>query len=111
MAPKYLESEYQREKKPMSQQGQKDVRVTARVSAKVRDTLQEAAELSGATLNQFVVQAALKEAQKVLEEQRTIELSNADAERIFELLENPPKASEKLKAAFEKHAIFVRENH
>jgi uncharacterized protein (DUF1778 family) len=95
----------------MSQQGQKDVRVTARVSAKVRETLQEAAELSGATLNQFVVQAALKEAQKILEEQRVIELSNADAERIFELLENPPKPSEKLKAAFEKHAIFFRENH
>lgn len=95
----------------MSQQGQKDVRVTARVSAKVRDTLQEAAELSGATLNQFVVQAALKEAHKILEEQRTIELSKADAERIFDLLENPPKASDKLKVAFEKHAIFVRENH
>ncbi|MFB2935462.1 DUF1778 domain-containing protein [Aerosakkonemataceae cyanobacterium BLCC-F154] len=95
----------------MSQQKQKEVRVTARVSAKVRETLQEAAELSGSTLNQFVVQAALKEAQKILEEQRVIELSNADADRIFELLENPPKASEKLKAAFEKHAIFFRENH
>ncbi|MFB2881242.1 DUF1778 domain-containing protein [Floridanema aerugineum] len=95
----------------MSQQKQKDVRVTARVSAKVRETLQEAAELSGASLNQFVVQAALKEAHKVLEEQKTIELSNADADRIFELLENPPKASDKLKAAFEKHAIFFRENH
>lgn len=95
----------------MSQQKQKDVRVTARVSAKVRDTLQEAAELSGATLNQFVVQAALKEGQKILEEQRVIELSNADADRIFELLENPPKASDKLKAAFEKHAIFLRKNH
>lgn len=93
----------------MSQQGQKDVRVTARVPEKVRETLEEAAELSGATLNQFVVQAALKEAQKVLEEQKTIELSEADAERIFELLENPPTASEKLKAALDKHADFFRD--
>ena len=39
-------------------------RITARVPQKVQDTLQQAAELVGATLNQFVVQAKLSEAAK-----------------------------------------------
>jgi len=33
-------------------------RITARVSDRVRDTLEQAAELLGATVNQFVVQTA-----------------------------------------------------
>ena len=37
-------------------------RITARVSDKVRATLEQAAELLGATVNQFVVQAAYEEA-------------------------------------------------
>jgi len=38
-------------------------RITARVSDSVRDTLEQAAELLGATVNQFVVQTAYVEAQ------------------------------------------------
>jgi uncharacterized protein (DUF1778 family) len=34
-------------------------------------------------LNQFVVQAALKEANKILEEERVIVLSERDADKIF----------------------------
>ena len=42
-------------------------RITARVSDKVRVTLEQAAELSGATVNQFVVQTAYQEAQPILD--------------------------------------------
>ena len=42
-------------------------RITARVSDKVRVTLEQAAELLGATVNQFVVQTAYQEAQRVIE--------------------------------------------
>jgi len=42
-------------------------RITARVSGSVRDTLEQAAELLGATVNQFVVQTAYVEAQRVIE--------------------------------------------
>ncbi|WP_017741681.1 DUF1778 domain-containing protein [Scytonema hofmannii] len=38
------------------------VRVTARIPVSVQEILTRFAELSGATLNQFMVQAALKEA-------------------------------------------------
>ena len=50
-------------------------RITARVSDKVRVTLEQAAELLGSTVNQFVVQTAYQEAQRVLERESVIRLS------------------------------------
>jgi uncharacterized protein (DUF1778 family) len=93
----------------MSKRLKNDERVTARISASVKETLQQAADLSGATLNQFLVQSALKEAQRILEAERTIILSQQDADKVFHLIENPPIVRDKLKAAFEKHEQFFRE--
>lgn len=83
----------------MSSSSQNDERVTARVSASVKETLQAAANLSGGTLNQFLVQAALKEAQKILEVERGIALSQQDADKVFQLMENPPAVNQNLKAS------------
>ncbi|HEV7925271.1 MAG TPA: DUF1778 domain-containing protein [Verrucomicrobiae bacterium] len=74
-------------------------RITARVSDNVRDTLEQAAELLGATVNQFVVQTAYQEAQRVLERETIIRLSQKDARKILSLLDNPPKPNHRLKAA------------
>lgn len=79
------------------------IRITARVPAGLRATLEEPAELSGATLNQFVVQAAAERAQVVLERETTIRLSREDAKAVLALLDNPPKPNQALKAAV---AIF-----
>ena len=46
----------------------KSERVTARISEDVKQILQQAAALSGATLNQFLVQAALEKAQRMIEQ-------------------------------------------
>jgi uncharacterized protein (DUF1778 family) len=51
-------------------------RITARVPAEVRATLEQAARLQGATLNQFVVQSAFQEAQRILERETVIQLPN-----------------------------------
>lgn len=83
-----------------------DARVTARIPLTVKETLQKAADLSGATLNQFLVQAALKEAYQLLEAERVIALSEKDAQTVFSLLENPPEPNLRLKAAVEKHKAF-----
>lgn len=88
-----------------------DARVTARIPLNVKETIQEAADLSGTTLNQFLVQAALKEAHQILEAERVITLSQKDAQTIFSLLENPPEPNMQLKAAVEKHKAFFLENH
>ncbi|KJH69861.1 type II toxin-antitoxin system TacA family antitoxin [Aliterella atlantica] len=89
----------------------KETRITARVTPRVQATLQEAAELSGATINQFIVQAALKEAHRVLEAERIITLSARDAETVFNLIENPPAPNELLKAAALKHKQYFSESN
>jgi uncharacterized protein (DUF1778 family) len=43
------------------------MRITARFTETMRDTMEQAAELMGSTLNQFMVQIAYLEAQRVIE--------------------------------------------
>lgn len=74
-------------------------RITARVSDAVRVTLEQAAELSGATVNQFVVQTAYQEAQRLIERESVIRLSQKDARKILILLDNPPRPNKRLKEA------------
>ena len=84
-------------------------RITARVSDTVRDTLEQAAELLGATVNQFVVQSAYVEAQRVIERESVIRLSQKDAHQVLALLDHPPKANRRLKAAVKAFKETVRE--
>jgi uncharacterized protein (DUF1778 family) len=83
-------------------------RITARVSDDVRNTLEQAAELLGATVNHFVVQTAYEEAQRVIERESVIRLSQKDARMIFSLLDNPPKANSRLKDAVKRFKGTVR---
>ncbi|MCC7484476.1 MAG: DUF1778 domain-containing protein [Burkholderiales bacterium] len=78
-------------------------RITARVPQNVQDTLQQAADLLGATLNQFVVQAALTEAQRVIERDRVIRLSGNDAALLLDMLEKPPAPNARLRKAFQSY--------
>jgi uncharacterized protein (DUF1778 family) len=84
-------------------------RITARVSDKVRVTLEQAAELLGVTMNQFVVQTAYVEAQRVIERESVIRLSQKDARKILALLDNPPKANKRLKDAVKEFKDTVPE--
>jgi uncharacterized protein (DUF1778 family) len=83
-------------------------RITARVSDSVRVTLEQAAELLGSTVNQFVVQTAYQEAQRVIERETVIRLSQKDARKVLFLLDNPPKANKRLKAAVKAFKGTVR---
>lgn len=88
-----------------------DSRVTARLPASVKETLQKAADLTGATLNQFMVAAAVKEAQAVIEQEQVIRLSSEDGDKIFSLIENPPAPNEQLRAAIARHRAFLDETN
>ena len=83
-------------------------RITARVSGSVRATLEQAAELLGATVNQFVVQTAYQEAQRILERESVIRLSQKDARKILSLLDSPPKPAKALKSAVKDYKACVR---
>ena len=77
-------------------------RITARVSSAVAETLNEAAELTGTTLNSFVIQAALEKAQRVIDREKMIHLTRNDAAMLLDLLDNPPEPNAAMKKAFER---------
>ena len=79
-------------------------RTTARVPMAVQETLETAASLTGATLNQFVVQTALREAERIIEQERVIRLSARDTEAFLAALDNPLPPNATLKAALENYA-------
>jgi len=70
-------------------------RLTTRITPHVQEKLQMAADLMGATLNQFVVQAAMEKADKVIDSEERITLTRRESLRLLELLENPPPRNEK----------------
>ena len=70
-------------------------RLTTRITDHVQEKLQTAADLVGATLNQFVVQAALEKAEKVIESEATVVLTRRESLRLLEMLDNPPPRNEK----------------
>lgn len=87
----------------MSTAVSKQDRIGARVPHEVYETLCRAAELTGATVNQFLVQSALKEAQAVIEREETIRLSPRDWGWLLDLMENPRRPNAKLKAAMKRY--------
>ena len=83
-------------------------RITARVLDRVRVTLEQAAELLGSTVNQFVVQTAYQEAQRVVERESVIRLSQKDARVVLSLFDHPPKPNQRLKDAVKTFKGTVR---
>ena len=81
----------------------KTSRVSARVTPGVYSTLTEASEITGATLNQFLVQAALEKAHTIIEHENKIKLSRESADHLFEIIENPPKKNPKLANAIKRY--------
>jgi uncharacterized protein (DUF1778 family) len=71
-------------------------RITARVPQRVLEKLELAASISGATLNQFITQASLEKAEKVVENERLWRLSDETMKWLLELLDNPPAPTPQL---------------
>lgn len=84
-------------------------RITARVPQAVQDKLLEAAELTGSTLNQFVVQSALEKAELILDREKHIGITREDAAMLVDLLENPPRPSAALAKALKKYKKMVQD--
>lgn len=70
-------------------------RLTTRLTNHVQSKLQTAADMVGSTLNQFVVQAALERAEKVIESESTLVLSRKASLQLLEMIENPPARNQK----------------
>jgi uncharacterized protein (DUF1778 family) len=88
-------------------------RVTARVSHDVYMTINEAATLSGTTINNYIVQAALQQAQDLIDTTRmkAIKLvSEADVAWFLSKIEEPFKPNTKLANALRKYEARLNDN-
>ncbi len=74
-------------------------RMNLRLRPEQKATLLRAAALKNTDLTDFVLQPALREAQAVIEAADHLKLSERDSLRVLELLENPPTANARLRAA------------
>jgi uncharacterized protein (DUF1778 family) len=74
-------------------------RLQIRMSPAKKARIARAAAIQQVDLTQFVTESALREADAVIEREERIIVSERDFIRILELLENPPQANERLKAA------------
>lgn len=80
-------------------------RLTTRVTAPVQQKLQMAADLIGATVNQFIVQAAVEKADRIIETESALALSRKESVWLLDLMENPPPRNPKFleaKARYER---------
>ena len=88
----------------------KQDRIGARVPHEVYTTLCRAAELTGATVNQFLVQSALKEAHAVIEREELMRLTPRDWSWLIGLMENPPAPNVRLKTAITRYQAAKQDN-
>lgn len=79
----------------------KSARLEARTQPSVKDVILRAAALSGVDVSSFVVNAALSAARSTIEAHKvTVLETDADKRAFFAALENPPKPTDRLKAAY-----------
>lgn len=74
----------------------KDIRLVARASAEIQEFIQRAADYSGSTLSQFLIESAIDKARDVIEQTETLYVSMVGANALISALDNPPKVNNKL---------------
>jgi uncharacterized protein (DUF1778 family) len=85
----------------------KETRLVARTSTEIHEIIQRAADYSGVSLSQFLIESAMERARDVIEKTETLSLSMAGADALFAALEIPPKANDKLLKAAQHYKDTV----
>jgi uncharacterized protein (DUF1778 family) len=78
-------------------------RITTTITGPVKERLQMAADLVGATINQFVIQAAVEKAEKIIEKESSMTLTCRESLRLIELIEHPPARNKKFLQAIARY--------
>ena len=84
-----------------------DERITARLPRSARAIIERAAAVYGASINQFLVQAAVERASEVLRSMEGVKLSARDAQTFMDALAHPPKPNKELLEAVDAHDRIV----
>ena len=81
----------------------KDDRLQVRLDARSKRVLERAAAYRHTTVSQFVVGAALEEAERAIRENEAMILSEPDWKLFFEALVSPPAPNAALRKAFARY--------
>ncbi|MBI3466136.1 MAG: DUF1778 domain-containing protein [Planctomycetes bacterium] len=81
--------------------------IATSVPAHVQTKLEQAAAWRGTTVSSFVIEAALREAEQVIERERLIRLTAEDAARLVSLLDGPPAPNAALRKAAADHQRII----
>ena len=82
-------------------------RMNFRTKPHIKKTIQQAAALSGVDDSVFTMNAAYQSAMEtIVAHERTV-LQPVDHAAFFSALDNPPEATDRLKAAFERHRTTI----
>ena len=82
-------------------------RVEARIAPEALAFVRRAAELQGRSVSDFLVAAALKDAQRTIEDAQIIRLSVDDQQRFADLLLNPPTLAPTMKRALKARKRLI----
>jgi uncharacterized protein (DUF1778 family) len=83
-------------------------RMSFRTKPRIKRAIQKAAALAGIDDSTFTMNAAYRSALETIEAHERTVLQPVDHAAFFALIDNPPQANPKLKAAFERHRNSVR---
>jgi uncharacterized protein (DUF1778 family) len=82
-------------------------RVEARIAPDALAIVRRAAEIQGRSISDFLVAAALKDAQRTIEDAQIIRLSVDDQRRFAELLLNPPPLAPAMQRALKARRRLI----
>ena len=91
----------------MAVRDKKQERIDARLTAEAKQQIDQAAALQGRSTSDFMVQAALKEASKVIEQQRIIRLTVDESVALAELMTQEPKLNRASVEAMRRHNEII----
>ena len=95
----------------MEQLDPERAQLTIRTPPLIHSRLAEAAARRGLSLNSFILHAATREADAVLEQERLLRLTEQDAKCILDLLDHPPAANAALIRAFARREELFGATH
>ena len=72
-------------------------RINLRTTPEAKSIIEQAASITGLTVNAFMVQFAYEKAQALIQDHQNLRLSRADHDMLPEMLENPRPANQALK--------------
>jgi uncharacterized protein (DUF1778 family) len=82
-------------------------RMNFRIKPRIKAAIQRAAALAGVDDSVFTMNAAYKSAMETIAAHERTTLQPADHAAFFSALDNPPGATDKLRAAFDRHNATI----